>query len=77
MRKYINVHVWDPIIHCQHAARLFHTTLYDRLISFVVICRQMWLDEYMTWKPEDHGNVEMIFIPSYKLWTPNLVILNS
>jgi len=26
----------------------------------------MWVDEYMTWKPEDHENLEMISIPSYK-----------
>jgi len=46
-------------------------------LNWVTICRQTWRDEYLTWKPEDHGNIGMILIPSDKLWTPNFIVFNS
>lgn len=36
-----------------------------------------WTDEYMVWRPSDHGGVKMIYPDPNKVWRPKLVFQNS
>ena len=36
-----------------------------------------WVDEKLTWKPEDYGNIRDIRIPLDKLWSPDILMYHS
>lgn len=35
-----------------------------------------WFDEFIRWKPEEYGGIDMITIPSEDVWYPHLAIAN-
>ncbi|XP_061189725.1 neuronal acetylcholine receptor subunit alpha-3-like [Saccostrea echinata] len=34
----------------------------------------VWIDEYLTWDPEDHEGIEHFYIPQKEIWTPDIVL---
>lgn len=38
---------------------------------------QWWTNPHLTWNPADYGGLEVLILPSDKLWQPDTVILNS
>ncbi|VDP66332.1 unnamed protein product, partial [Schistosoma curassoni] len=36
-----------------------------------------WVDERLTWNPQDYNNLSRIRIPCQKLWLPDIVLYNS
>ncbi|XP_064621204.1 neuronal acetylcholine receptor subunit alpha-10-like isoform X1 [Lineus longissimus] len=39
--------------------------------------RLRWNVPRLTWKPEDHGNVTSLHLQPTRIWTPDLILLNS
>ena len=37
---------------------------------------QFWVDEFLRWNPDDFQGVEVIRIPSDKIWTPDIKLYN-
>ena len=38
---------------------------------------QEWHDEYLTWSPDEFSGLEIIRIPSSKIWLPDIVLYNK
>ncbi|KAL4222797.1 Neuronal acetylcholine receptor subunit alpha-7 [Mactra antiquata] len=46
-------------------------------LSVIAVTFLYWRDELMTWNPEDYGGLDVFYIESQKVWTPNLVLVNT
>ncbi|KAL4222800.1 hypothetical protein ACF0H5_018840 [Mactra antiquata] len=46
-------------------------------LSVIAVTFLYWRDELMTWNPEDYGGLDVFYIASQKVWTPNLVLVNT
>ena len=38
---------------------------------------QEWLDERLTWDPDDYDNIQDIVIHAHRIWTPELALING
>ncbi len=38
---------------------------------------QKWRDEYLSWFPQEHGNLTTIKLPQDTIWTPDLMLYNT
>ena len=47
------------------------------LLSLRSFCIQRWSDEYLTWEPEEYGNMTVIKLPQHQIWTPDLMLYNT
>ncbi|KFM59453.1 Neuronal acetylcholine receptor subunit beta-3, partial [Stegodyphus mimosarum] len=36
-----------------------------------------WMDDYLSWNPEEYGNLTKIRIPCEKIWLPDIVLYNK
>ncbi|XP_018651587.1 putative nachr subunit [Schistosoma mansoni] len=50
---------------------------YDRVMFFDELHMKEWIDERLTWNPQDYNNLSRIRIPCQKLWLPDIVLYNS
>lgn len=48
-----------------------------QLLKMTVWVALRWLDKNLAWTPNDHGQLNLITVPSDLLWTPDLVVWNS
>lgn len=37
---------------------------------------QSWIDQSITWNPDEHEGITSIQVPSTKIWVPDLVLYN-
>ena len=37
---------------------------------------QEWQDQKLTWNPSEYGNVKRLYVPSDKIWLPDIVLYN-
>ncbi|CAH8589909.1 unnamed protein product [Schistosoma mattheei] len=49
----------------------------NQVLTLNVWIEQEWVDERLTWNPEDYNNLSRIRIPCQKLWLPDIVLYNS
>ncbi|CAH8552995.1 unnamed protein product [Schistosoma turkestanicum] len=45
--------------------------------TLIQISQLEWIDERLTWDPQDYNNLSRIRIPCQKLWLPDIVLYNS
>ncbi|KAK5848586.1 hypothetical protein PBY51_006186 [Eleginops maclovinus] len=46
-------------------------------MSTVVVMNLEWTDYRLHWKPEEHDGIEVMRIPSGKVWLPDMVLFNN
>ena len=39
--------------------------------------REYWIDDYITWNPDDYRGVKVIRVDANEIWTPDLVLATS
>lgn len=39
--------------------------------------KQMWIDYKLMWDPEAYGGTKELYIPSEKIWAPDIVLFNK
>ncbi|CAH8599721.1 unnamed protein product [Schistosoma intercalatum] len=49
----------------------------NQVLTLNVWIEQEWVDERLTWNPQDYNNLSRIRIPCQKLWLPDIVLYNS
>ncbi|KAK4467918.1 hypothetical protein MN116_008465 [Schistosoma mekongi] len=49
----------------------------NQVLTLNVWIEQEWIDERLTWNPQDYNNLSRIRIPCQKLWLPDIVLYNS
>ena len=47
----------------------------NQFIAFVSF--QRWIDEYLRWNPDDYGGIKQTVVPWNRVWTPDIVIVNT
>ena len=38
---------------------------------------QTWMDYKLRWDPEEYGGVETLYVPSERIWLPDIVLYNN
>ncbi|XP_030017558.1 acetylcholine receptor subunit beta [Sphaeramia orbicularis] len=46
-------------------------------MSTVVVMNLEWTDHRLSWKPKDYDGIEVLRIPSGKVWLPDIVLINN
>uniref|UniRef100_UPI0037E99872 acetylcholine receptor subunit beta n=1 Tax=Semicossyphus pulcher TaxID=241346 RepID=UPI0037E99872 len=46
-------------------------------MSTTVVMNLEWTDYRLKWKPKDHDGIEVLRIPSTKVWLPDIVLINN
>ncbi|CAL8326716.1 unnamed protein product [Lota lota] len=46
-------------------------------MSTTVVMNLEWTDHRLSWNPKEHGGVEVLRIPSGKVWLPDIVLYNN
>uniref|UniRef100_A0A3P9K8Y8 Cholinergic receptor, nicotinic, alpha 9 n=1 Tax=Oryzias latipes TaxID=8090 RepID=A0A3P9K8Y8_ORYLA len=49
----------------------------NQVLTTYLWIRQVWHDAYLKWDKEDYDNLEMINIPSDRVWKPDIVLYNK
>ncbi|XP_077864974.1 neuronal acetylcholine receptor subunit alpha-3-like [Saccoglossus kowalevskii] len=49
----------------------------NQILILKVWINHMWYDDFLTWKPEDHGDIEDIVIPVSEIWQPDITLYQS
>ncbi|XP_041034834.1 acetylcholine receptor subunit beta [Carcharodon carcharias] len=49
----------------------------DEEMTTNVFMNMAWTDYRLKWNPEDYGGIEVLRIPSSKVWLPDIVLLNN
>lgn len=39
--------------------------------------KQEWTDYRLSWKPKEHNGIQVLRIPSGKVWLPDIVLINK
>ncbi|GLD74076.1 acetylcholine receptor subunit beta-like protein [Lates japonicus] len=46
-------------------------------MSTIVVMNLEWTDHRLSWKPKEHDGIEVLRIPSGKVWLPDIVLINN
>ncbi|MEQ2192314.1 Acetylcholine receptor subunit beta [Xenoophorus captivus] len=46
-------------------------------MSTIVVMNLEWTDYRLTWKPKEHDGIEVLRVPSGKMWLPDIVLINN
>ncbi|XP_017291542.1 acetylcholine receptor subunit beta [Kryptolebias marmoratus] len=46
-------------------------------MSTIVVMNLEWTDYRLTWKPKQHAGIEVLRVPSGKVWLPDIVLINN
>ncbi|XP_042368353.1 acetylcholine receptor subunit beta [Plectropomus leopardus] len=46
-------------------------------MSTIVVMNLEWTDYRLSWKPKEHDGIEVMRIPSGKVWLPDIVLINN
>ncbi|MED6231596.1 hypothetical protein ATANTOWER_032274 [Ataeniobius toweri] len=46
-------------------------------MSTIVVMNLEWTDYRLTWKPKEHDGIEVLRVPSGKMWLPDIVLINK
>ncbi|GAV03354.1 hypothetical protein RvY_13790-3 [Ramazzottius varieornatus] len=49
----------------------------NQVLTVNVWLEQEWTDEVLVWDPAKFGGIEMIIVPSTKIWLPDIVLYNN
>ncbi|PAA64225.1 hypothetical protein BOX15_Mlig000862g1 [Macrostomum lignano] len=58
-------------------AQLIDVDEKNQIITTNVWVEQEWKDANLVWDPKDYGGVSRLYIPSDKLWLPDIVLYNN
>ncbi|ELT98093.1 hypothetical protein CAPTEDRAFT_128526, partial [Capitella teleta] len=49
----------------------------ENMLSLSAWTKYNWVDEYLTWNPEDHGNITSLKLPPENIWIPDIMLYNT
>jgi hypothetical protein len=49
----------------------------DFLLPIAFSRLEEWYDYKLTWKPSEYGGVDRLYVPSTKIWLPDIVLYNK
>ncbi|BES98856.1 nicotinic acetylcholine receptor [Nesidiocoris tenuis] len=49
----------------------------ENILKVHVLAEITWRDEFIKWKPEDYGGVQVIVVDRASVWTPDLILYND
>ncbi|ELU04362.1 hypothetical protein CAPTEDRAFT_152525 [Capitella teleta] len=49
----------------------------NQIMTTNVWVKLEWLDNRLTWDPEEYGDVDMLYVPAEDLWHPDIVLYNT
>uniref|UniRef100_A0AC35TR79 Neur_chan_LBD domain-containing protein n=1 Tax=Rhabditophanes sp. KR3021 TaxID=114890 RepID=A0AC35TR79_9BILA len=55
---------------------IFEVDEKNQVLTINVWLDQEWKDELLVWKPEDHGGITSIRLPSSHIWLPDILLYN-
>ncbi|XP_019622645.1 PREDICTED: neuronal acetylcholine receptor subunit alpha-10-like [Branchiostoma belcheri] len=57
-------------------AQILELNAKEQVLASNLWVRQYWRDEFLTWKPEENGNITMVHINSERIWRPDTILYN-
>ncbi|CAH1252059.1 CHRNA10 [Branchiostoma lanceolatum] len=57
-------------------AQILELNAKEQVLTSNVWIRQRWVDEVLTWKPEENGNITVVHINSENIWRPDTILYN-
>ncbi|ESN93687.1 hypothetical protein HELRODRAFT_128610, partial [Helobdella robusta] len=48
----------------------------NQVLTTNVWSKYRWNDLLLRWDPKDFGGIELVRVPSSKIWTPDIVLYN-
>ncbi|KAI0212508.1 Acetylcholine receptor subunit alpha-like 1 [Lamellibrachia satsuma] len=67
-------------VHVKIALRLMQIIDVDeknQIMTTNVWVDQEWYDPILQWNPDDHGGVEVMYVPAASIWHPDIVLYNT
>lgn len=58
-------------------SQLIEVNLKNQVMTTNLWVPQRWFDYKLRWEPDEYGGVEMLYIPSENIWTPDIVLFNN
>lgn len=58
-------------------SQLIEVNLKNQVMTTNLWVPQRWFDYKLRWDPEEYGGVEMLYVPSENIWTPDIVLFNN
>jgi nicotinic acetylcholine receptor len=58
-------------------SQLIDVDLKNQVMTTNVWVEQKWNDFKLSWKPEDYGGVDTLYVPSQHIWLPDIVLFNK
>ncbi|XP_023345770.1 acetylcholine receptor subunit beta-like 2 [Eurytemora carolleeae] len=58
-------------------SQLIDVDLKNQVMTTNVWVDQTWMDYKLQWNPEDYGGVETLYVPSERIWLPDIVLYNN
>lgn len=49
----------------------------NQVLTTNVWLEQEWIDERLTWNPDDYNGLQVLRIPCQRIWLPDIVLYNS
>ena len=46
-------------------------------VTGVLLLLQEWNDYKLKWNPNDYGGVKTLYVPSERIWLPDIVLYNK
>lgn len=56
---------------------LFLQNMKNQILTTNVWVEQMWIDYKLVWDPDNYGGTKELYIPSEKIWCPDIVLFNK
>uniref|UniRef100_T1GUX9 C2H2-type domain-containing protein n=1 Tax=Megaselia scalaris TaxID=36166 RepID=T1GUX9_MEGSC len=57
--------------------QLIEVNLKNQVMTTNLWVSQKWFDYKLRWDPDEYGGVEMLYVPSENIWTPDIVLFNN
>lgn len=58
-------------------SQLIEVNLKNQVMTTNLWVPQRWVDYKLRWDPDEYGGVEMLYVPSENIWTPDIVLFNN
>ncbi|XP_021953551.1 acetylcholine receptor subunit beta-like 2 [Folsomia candida] len=58
-------------------SQLIGVNLKNQVMTTNLWVEQVWIDQRLTWDPEEYGGVEELHVPSENIWLPDIVLFNN
>ncbi|OXA57248.1 Acetylcholine receptor subunit beta-like 2, partial [Folsomia candida] len=58
-------------------SQIIDVNMKNQILTTNVWVEQMWIDYKLVWDPDNYGGTKELYIPSEKIWCPDIVLFNN